>query len=178
MNYDENSLEQEFQLYSAILDIETTLNELNELMPADIVTTIRGLSAGIDSIKKLAELAKKSQNVELREGILDLREQLLSAKDDILDVKQELSAYKEENIALKNENAQLKQQLENPQTSKPQLVTQDGLYFLVKEDKTNDGPFCTGCYDKDKKTIRLSKMPEVMKELGRYKCPVCKATYR
>jgi hypothetical protein len=40
MNYDENSLEQEFQLYSAILDIETTLNELNELMPADIVTTI------------------------------------------------------------------------------------------------------------------------------------------
>jgi regulator of replication initiation timing len=178
MNYDENSLEQEFQLYSAILDIETTLNELNQLMPADIVTTIRGLSAGIDSIKKLAELAKKSQNVELREGILDLREQLLSAKDDILDVKQELSAYKEENIALKNEIAQLKQQLENPQTTKPQLVTKDGLYFLVKEDKTNDGPFCTGCYDKDKKTIRLSKMPQIMKELGSYKCPVCNATYR
>ena len=178
MNYDENSLEQEFQLYSAILDIEITVNELNELMPADIATTIRGLSAGIDSIKKLAELAKKSQNVELREGILDLREQLLSAKEALLDVKQELSVYKEESIALKNENAQLKQQLENPQTSKPQLVTKDGLYFLVKEDKTTDGPFCTGCYDKSEKTIRLSKMPDALKELGSYKCPVCNATYR
>ena len=178
MNYDENSLEQEFQLYRAILYIETTLNELSELMPADIATTIRGLSTAIDSINKLAELAKKSQNVELRQGILDLKEQLLSAKDDILDVKQELSAYKEENIALKNENAQLKQQLENPQTSKPQLVIRDGLYFFVKEDKTTDGPFCTGCYDNHKKTNRLSKMPEIMNPLGKYKCPVCNATYQ
>jgi len=178
MNYDENSLEQEFQLYSAILDIETTLNELDELMPVDIATTLRGLSAGIDSIKKLAELAKTSQNIELREGILELREQLLSTKEAVLDAKQELSAYKEENVALKIENAQLKQQLENPEINKLQLTIKDGVYFSIQEGKIIDGPFCTGCYDKDKKTIRLSKMPEVMKELGSYKCPVCNATYR
>lgn len=177
MNYDENSLEQEFQLYSAIFEIEVTLNELNELMPADITNTIRGLSAGIDTIKKLAELAKKSQSVELREGILDLREQLLSAKEALLDAKQELSAYREENAALKNENTQLKYQLENPQNKTPQLIHKDGVYFSIEEDKTNDGPFCTGCYDKDKKTIRLSKMPEIMRTLGNYKCPVCNAVY-
>lgn len=178
MNYDENSLEQEFQLYSAILYIKRVLNELNELMPADVTTAIRGLSTIIDSINKLAELAKKSQNVELREGILDLKEQLLNAKEDILDIKQELSAYKEESITLKNENAQLKEQLENPEINKLQLTIKDGVYFSIQEGKIIDGPFCTGCYDKDRKTIRLSKMPEVMKELGSYKCPACNATYR
>ena len=102
--------------YSAIFEIELILNELNKLMPADITNTIRSLSAGIDTIKKLAELAKKSQSVELREGILELKEQLLSAKEAALEVKQELLAYREENIALKNENnenIELKQQLEN-----------------------------------------------------------------
>lgn len=177
MNNEENSLEQEFQLYSAIFEIEVTLSDLNKLMPADITNTIRGLSAGIDTIKKLAELAKKSQSVELREGILDLREQLLSAKEALLDVKQELSAYKEENVLLKNENIQLRQQIENSQNKTPQLIHKNGVYFSIEEDKTNDGPFCTGCYDKEKKTIRLSKMPEVMKPLGNYKCPVCNATY-
>jgi regulator of replication initiation timing len=102
--------------YSAIFEIELILNELNKLMPADITNTIRSLSAGIDIIKKLAELAKKSQSVELREGILELKEQLLSAKEAVLEIKQELLAYREENIALKNENnenIELKQQLEN-----------------------------------------------------------------
>ena len=89
--------------YSAIFEIKLILNELNKLMPADITNTIRGLSAGIDTIKKLAELAKKSQNVELREGILELKEQLLNAKEAVLEVKQELSAYKEENTELKQE---------------------------------------------------------------------------
>lgn len=92
--------------YSAIFEIELILNELNKLMSADITNTIRGLSAGIDTIKELAELAKKSQSVELREGILELKEQLLNAKEAVLEVKQELLAYKEENI-------ELKQQLEN-----------------------------------------------------------------
>ena len=64
-------------------------------MPADITNTIRSLSAGIDIIKKLAELAKKSQSVELREGILELKEQLLSAKEAVLEIEQELLAYRE-----------------------------------------------------------------------------------
>jgi len=165
-------------IYSAILEIELTLNELNKLMPADITNTIRGLSAGIDTIKKLAELAKKSQSVELREGILELKEQLLSAKEAVLEVKQELSAYKEENIALKNENTELKHQLENSQNKKDQVFFQDGVYFSIKEDQTNDGPFCTACFDKDKKRIRLSKMPKGMTIAGRYRCPVCHAIYQ
>jgi chromosome segregation ATPase len=179
-------------IYSAILELELTLNELNKLMPADITNTIRGLSAGIDTIKKLAELAKKSQSVELREGILELKEQLLSAKEAVLEVKQELSAYKEENVALKNENValknenvalknentELKHQLENSQNKKDQVFFQDGVYFSIKEDKTNDGPFCTACFDKDKKRIRLGKMPKGMTIAGRYRCPVCHAIYQ
>jgi predicted component of type VI protein secretion system len=173
MNHDENSLEQEFQLYSAILDIETTLNELNELMPADIVTTIRGLSAGIDSIKKLAELAKKSQNVELREGILNLREELLKAKENLLDVKQELAEKTEEIEKLKAEN----QSLKNP-TSALIFDNKLGLYFENNGLSDRGIPFCTGCYDNNGKRIRLSKMSGDFTILGKYQCSVCKAVYQ
>lgn len=165
-------------IYSAIFERELTLNELNKLMSADITNTIRGLSLGIDTIKKLTELAKKSQSVELREGILELKEQLLIAKESVLEVKQELSTYKEENIALKNENTELKQQLENSQNKNSQVIFKDGAYFLLNENGTHDGPFCTACYDKDKKTIRLSKVPKSMKDLCTCQCPVCHAIYQ
>lgn len=140
-------------------------------MPADITNIIRSLSVSIDTIKKLAELAKKSQSVELREGIQELKEQLLIYKEELLDVKQE-------NVALKNENTELKQQLKNSQNQKPQLIVQDGLYYSIKEDGTTDGPFCTGCFDKNGKTNRLSKLPDIMKDVGRYQCPVCHAPYQ
>jgi hypothetical protein len=65
------------------------LNELNELMPAEITNTIRGIAAALDTIKKLSELSKNSQNVELKQTIVSVQEQLL-------EVKQELVLYKEE----------------------------------------------------------------------------------
>jgi len=139
------------------------LNELNEPMPAEITNTIRGIAAALDTIKKLSELSKNSQNVELKQTIVSVQEQLL-------EVKQELVLYKEE-------NAELKQQLKNLQNEKPQLIFKNGCYFSIKEDGSDDGPYCTGCFDKDKKIIRLIKMSEYMDALGKYKCPACNAIY-
>jgi len=46
-------------------------------MATDITTAVWGVSAGIDAVKKLTDLAISSRNIELQEGILALREQLL-----------------------------------------------------------------------------------------------------
>jgi hypothetical protein len=43
-------------------------------MGSDITTAVRGISASIDAVKKLADIAIKSRNVELQEGILVVRE--------------------------------------------------------------------------------------------------------
>jgi uncharacterized Fe-S cluster-containing MiaB family protein len=172
MNNDENSLEQEFQLYSAIFEIEVALNELNELMGTDIVATIRGVSSGIDTIKKLVELAGQTQNIELRQGILDLKEQLLSARETLFDAKQEIAEKNEEIKRLTLEN----QNLKNPTL---QLVFDNkiGLYFENNGSADRGIPFCNGCYDKNGKAIRLSKLSGDFEILGKYQCPVCKAVY-
>jgi regulator of replication initiation timing len=168
--------EDEFQLYAAVAQITVILNELNDLMPTDITTAIRGVSVSIDAVKKLADLAVKSQNIELREGILSLREQLLEAKDALLDAKQELSAYKEENVALKNENTKLRQELEAaPEQQEDEVIYRNGVYFKnTAEGKgVGDGPFCTGCYDSSKKLIRLNQPIKATRILI---CPVCKSS--
>jgi regulator of replication initiation timing len=172
--FDWNSYEQEFELYTAVAQIQEVLDELNILMTTDITTAIRGVSSGIDAVKKLADLAVKTQNIELREGILNLREQLLEAKDALLDAKEQVSSYKQENTALKTENEKLKEELEKGQEKKFYL-SDDGLYYT--EDAFNDGPFCTACYDSERKAIRVSETPVALQALGKYKCPVCKAPY-
>lgn len=166
MNYDENSLENEFQLYSAVVEIEATLKELNELMSLDIVMAVRGVSAGIDAVKKLAELARKSQNVELRQGILDLNQQLLDAREALLNAKGEIDELKAEN-----------QRLKDP-SSKLTFDSRVGMYFEQDDLASRSAPFCSGCYDKDDKRIRLSKKSGDLGLLGKYQCPVCKTFYQ
>jgi ERCC4-related helicase len=98
------NLEQEFEYYAALACIEETLQEIANLMAADLSTTVRTVSAGIDVLKKLKDLAIKTQSVELQEGILELREQLLEVKESLLEIR-------EENLDLKEENASLKKKL-------------------------------------------------------------------
>jgi regulator of replication initiation timing len=171
--FDWNSYEQEFELHTSVAQIGEALDELNILMATDITTAIRGVTSGIDAVKKLADLAVKTQNIELREGILNLREQLLEAKDALLDAKEQVSSYKQENAALKAENAKLKQELEKGQEKEFHLSIKNGLYYT----EDDDGPFCTACYDSKKQTIRVIELPPVMQTLGKYRCPICDATY-
>jgi regulator of replication initiation timing len=139
-------------------------------MSTDITTAVRGVSVGIDALKKLTELALKTKNIELQEGILSLREQLLEAKDVLLDAKEQISNYKHENAELKKEITKLKEQIANgAKDEEPKLTLGRGGY--LKEN--NDGPFCTGCYDNNKKLIRL-KEPGAGMPI--YMCPVCKTS--
>ncbi|MBE9224005.1 hypothetical protein IQ264_00750 [Phormidium sp. LEGE 05292] len=133
-------------------------------MSTDIAKAVMGVSAGIDAIKKLGDLAVKSQNLELREGILSLREQLLEAKDALLDAKEQVSNYKEENATLKTRITELEQRLANGKEEIKLTVKKGGYY---KED--GDGPYCTGCYDNDKKLIRVTDVGPI------WRCPVCRS---
>lgn len=164
MNYD---FDQEFQCYAAAYSIAQTLTEIDGIMAADLATTVRTVSTGIDTLKKLAGIAVKSQNVELQEGLLQLREELLTVKENLLDVR-------EENLQLKEENQKLAKALETASNAVEEMIVRDGLYYKADSD---DGPFCTGCYDRDRKAIRLKKMTGHFKTFGSYQCPSCKNPY-
>lgn len=155
MNY-----EDEFALYQAVFEITENLVEIQALMPNTISEATRTLSTGIDAVKKLADLAMKTQNIDLQEGILELREQLLFAKESLLNAKEEISDLKEE-------NRKLLQELEkSKQTASTEMEFRKAAYY-VKGSK-DDGPYCPRCFDSDNKKVRLSKLGPLLN------CPQCK----
>lgn len=163
LNYDENGLEREFQCYAAISSIEQTLKEIDDLMAGDLSTAVRTVSSGIDALKKLADLAIKSKNIELQEGILGLREQML-------DVKEALLSAREENASLREENKTLALKIEELEKSPKEELT-FGSHGYYKDD--GDGPFCVGCYDSSGK---LNRVIQPYADFGAeevYKCSVC-----
>jgi hypothetical protein len=163
LNYDENHLQREFQCYAAIFDIAETLEELDLLMEAEITAAVRTLSSGIDVLKKLTDLAIKSKNVELQEGMIALRIQLLDVKETILEVKTENSELREENKALKLKIEQLEQGTHSKLTL--------GSHGYYKSD--GEGPFCVGCYDSQGKLHRVIQPYAEFVNDKLYQCSVC-----
>jgi regulator of replication initiation timing len=164
MKNDENSLEQEFECYAAVVVIEQTFQEIYELMGLDLGSAITTASSAIDVVKKLTELAGKTQNIELQEGAIELRTQ-------ILEIKEALLKAKEENYELREENTLFKEKITRLETITDIPTFKNGAYYKSDE----DGPYCTGCYDQDRKLIRLA--PPTVKSVPICLCPKCKTIY-
>lgn len=98
-----------------------------------------------ENIETAVEIAEKLKNLELKETILNLKEQIL--------------AIREENVALKEKLASSHQ--------KENLIFRDNMYWQKQDDKTEDGPYCSGCYDKQGIQVRMHEFPRC------YICPVC-----
>jgi hypothetical protein len=117
------------------------------------ITSVIGLAT------KAKELADKLKNLELKEVIVDLQGKLLDLKGEL--------------IELREENARLTEELKRA-SAPPEVTLKDGLYY-----KNDDGPFCTSCYDSNRKMIRLidGTRDEQMVMGVRRKCPACGAIY-
>ena len=155
------NLENEFECYAAIQEIGQLYSECWEMV--DYLKAINGASGAINTLKALADLAVKSQGVELREQLLNLRDEMLDLKTALIEAKEENLELREESKALKSKVAELES------GSQEKLLIIDHVYYT----QSNDGPFCTGCYDSKKERIRLNELPEIMRPMGKYKCPVC-----
>jgi Predicted nucleotide-binding protein containing TIR-like domain len=59
------------------------------------------------------------------------------------------------------------------QVELPEMIVKDGVYYS----QDGDGPFCTACYDSQDKKIRITTLGADWSVFGRWRCPVCKATY-
>ena len=158
-NYED--LESEFELYSAMITIWETFQEIYEIMAVDMGEIGRKIVSVIDATKKLTDLAIATKNVELRESTVELRDQLV-------DIKEALVKVKEENFELREEIKKLQQPL--PQA--PKLFLEGKFYYKENDQR----PFCPVCYDSiDKKISSL-----VLTPVGyghRFKCVICDSTH-
>ncbi len=89
-----------------------------------------------DVLKTTAFVLKEANKIEEYQKILDVLEQLLEMQKRISD--------------LETENKELKEKLKIQES----LVFENNAYWIKKDGK-KDGPYCSCCWDDDKKTIRM-----------------------
>ena len=95
-------------------------------------------------------MIKKYKDPELMEQVINLQSHVLEQSDRLR--------------ALEKENEKLKTSL----TVKDTLTIKNGVYFTETGD-SQDGPFCTRCWDVERNLVRLNVF-----ENGCAMCPECK----
>lgn len=90
------------------------------------------------------------KNTDLKTNILDLKEEILSLRTENVSLKEELQKQKQYNMVFEND-----------------------LYWNVKENEEKEGPYCTKCWDSQRKSIRMHNSAGSMGTGHCYKCPEC-----
>jgi len=121
----------------------------------DLKRALKSVTAAIALAKQLVGLVGDTKNAELKMVVADLSVELAQVKMQLAE--------------LMDQNTSLKQKLSVAKGGGPQLEYRDGLYF----DSDGSGPFCPGCYDGNRKAIRLTKQKFPWAEFGEYQCPSC-----
>jgi len=119
---------------------------------------ISSLSNSITLVKRLREISKNVAEAEFKNLLADL-------SSELADVKIEAAALKEMVATLQEENRVLRTTA--PDKEDKPIGTKWGCYQF----KNDDGLYCTGCWDSQRKKIRTNRLSSRFRQ-----CPVCKAT--
>ncbi|WP_417383223.1 hypothetical protein [Gimesia sp.] len=125
-------------------------------MPVELFSA---LNNSIALAKRLREISNNIKDAEFNQLLADLYNELADIKMEMAGMKEQVAELKEENLRLKT------MQPEN--NVKPKLDR--GCYIFEGE----EGLFCTGCYDSERKKIQTTRLR------GRVRaCPVCKNVFQ
>jgi len=104
-----------------------------------------------DELKSIGKILQEAGKIELYGKILKIQEKFLEIQKRLL--------------VLESENKQLKEKLE----IKESLIFGDNAYW-TKNGEEKDGPYCSCCWDNDKKTIRMQPTLDP----AYFDCPKCR----
>jgi hypothetical protein len=88
-------------------------------------------------MKEVAELVKKFNDIDLNRRILNL-------ENEVLDLSRE-KRRAEEKV----------EELERTLKIKDEIVFRNNEYYVKKDGREDEGPYCTVCWDRDGKLVRL-----------------------
>lgn len=109
------------------------------------------IAALLGTAKSLATVAREAGKLELWEKALDFRDQVQSLSD--------------ENIQLKGQLRRLEEALE----WKGRLHFAQNAYWSNETTEPESGPYCTRCYDVDRKAVRM-----IYRNLSEVFCQNCR----
>lgn len=104
-----------------------------------------------DAAKDALSIAQKADNIDLYQKILDIQALALDLQYDNLKLIEEIKKLK------KDEEIDSK------------LIFKNNSYYM-KDNEKEDGPFCSVCWDKDRKLVRMHKDSSYY--MYRWICPI------
>jgi hypothetical protein len=107
----------------------------------------------VETVKDVATLVQKADNIELYQKILELQGQIMNLLEEGHALKAELREYRDR---VRFEGG---------------LEFRDNMYWHRYGGDKVDGPYCSKCWDTDAKAVRLQQMKD--KSLW---CPECQRT--
>lgn len=120
----------------------------------DIISTV---SNSISLVKRLREISKHIEEAEFKSLLADLASELADVKLEAANLKEQLASLQDEVRVLK---------ATSPDKDEMPIGTKWGCYQF----KDDDGLYCTGCWDSQRKKIRTNRATSRFRS-----CPVCKA---
>jgi hypothetical protein len=108
-----------------------------------------------ENAKDLVKLAHEAGNIEIHRRSVDLMEQVLALSQEKFDLTQE--------------NAALKEKLRQ----RDEFYPKDNAFWRKKSDGSEDGPYCSLCWQDLGKVIRLEPK-HVGNHFAGNECPKCK----
>ena len=91
----------------------------------------------VNTVKDVISVVQKADNIDLYKKLLDVYKECMDLDDENRMLKERIKELEEEKMT--NDKLELK----------------GHCYYIKKEDEQKDGPFCTTCWDKDRKLIRM-----------------------
>lgn len=125
----------------------------------DIITTVTGTIA----------LARKAIDANEAMKTADFKMLMADLMSDLADLKIKCSDLEDENHSLKRELRK------REETVTIQMKLKGDVYY-----SEDDGPFCTTCWDKDDKKIRVKADHADFQSIfgSKYVCPVCQTRHK
>ncbi len=114
---------------------------------AEPITTLGLAKSASDIVKQALDYARESKNS-------DLAEKLIDAYRDIVELDESNHQLRRENEQLKDEISELKK---TPDIQAKLRYDKSGAYFLKQDDAGEDGPYCTVCWDVDRRLVRKNE---------------------
>ncbi len=135
----------------------------------DALKLITAGKSALDGIKLLNQYAEEIKDTQKRGEFMRIIGQL---SIELAETQMRLAEQIQESIGNKQKIKTLEEEIEKLKNPASKVILKDKLYY--KEDGDGDGGFCTGCYDNNKKLIRVTQVLGLMA----HQCPVCKTVFK
>jgi hypothetical protein len=138
----------------------------------DALKIIGATKAVIDGLKTLNDYAEDIEDTQKRGEFMRI---IGNLSTELAETQIKLAAQIRENNELQEKVRLLQKEVENLKNPDLQLRFENGYYY----EKDGKHPFCTACYDSQKKAIRLTLPSRILKQAqgAKYVCPICNALY-